>query len=296
MTHRPLYVAISPEELAIVSASPLRKLFLKQSYPVDIHSDREVKEFCALASECRKLGAKIVDRNQIEDLLKQGLQLIKIGRTSVDDDLQLLSHFNSESEWNHDNLEKVFYWDHYLKPSRQISSFFLSDKEALLKLGEQFDNRGALFVKTRTKGNSREYANFDDFKSALGDPSLLISAFKDLIVSDVMDIHRVNVSVSGVLQSMPDEWRHYVYAEKLIASSRAFDCDENGATVDVEHLAIAKRVMVELAQRDFSTSYVLDTCRLRTGEISEIEINNIFSSGIYSEAVIPLLANAFLTA
>lgn len=289
-----MHIAISPEELAILDISRIRRLFSKPAFPIDVHSGREVKEFVTLAAECRRIGAEVVNSNEIERMLKAGEGVLKIGRTDLERDLQVLSNVRSKTAWNECNLEKVFYWDKYLKPARQIWSAFIGGKEDLVMVSKLFNENGPLFIKTRTKGNSRLYQSFEEFQESLGDVSLLVSAFRDLIISEPLDIAVIDVFIDGVKQSKPDECRHYIVSGNLIASSRAFECDDHSTHRVTEHQEYAKMMVARLNISGFADTYVLDTCRLKDQSVAEIEINNLFSAGIYDQSVIPSLAQALV--
>lgn len=290
----PMHIAISPEELAILDMSRIRRLFSKPAFSIDVHSGREVKEFVELAAECRRIGAEVVSSNEIERLLKAGERVIKIGRTELERDLQVLATVSSETVWNENNLEKAFYWDKYLKPSRSLWSAFLGSEEDLQRVAKLFDEHGRLFIKTRTKGNSHLYESYDDFMDSLGDLSILVSSFRDLIISEPIEIATIEVKIGGLMQSKPDEFRHYIISGELVTSTRAFECDDPVSRADDNHVAKVKEAMGYLKEKGFANTYVLDTCRLRDQSIAEIEINNLFSAGIYDLSVIPNLAQALV--
>ena len=132
----------------------------------------------------------------------------------------------------------------------------------------------------------------------VGDIGSLAEESRDLIISEVMDIAQINAMVSEGSITRSDEWRHYVYQQRLICSTHAFDCNSSH-TEDSGRLVNEKKALAiveELKESDFPTSYVLDTCTLVDGKIAVVEINNIFSSGIFDKSAIVSLAEAVVTA
>lgn len=151
-----------------------------------------------------------------------------------------------------------------------------------------------LFIKTVTKGFAGIYDSFEDFLDITGDLSLLSYESKNIIASEVIDIKKINARVDGKIKITTDEWRHFVYKNKLITSTHAFDCDRkytdnSGYKGNVNK---AKNLINSLADSDFSSTYVLDTCTLSNGKVEAIEVNNFFSSGIYSKFAVNDIAKS----
>ncbi len=191
------------------------------------------------------------------------------------------------------NLEKVISWTQYVNPKRRLWNFCIDVEEDLKTLKLLFSEHDVLFIKTVTKGFAGFYHRFDALIGIYGDLSKVSFESKNIIVSEVIDIKKVEARMSReVVKVVTDEWRHFVYKNRVISSIHAFDCDERDTDrtgYEQNHQA-AKQMVGNLSERDFASTYVLDTCTLSSGDVEVIEVNNFFSSGIYSRDAIRSIA------
>jgi len=291
-------IAISDKEYLIHKRNRFLRYIIKPAYPIIIESGQAITEFVALADKCKSMGLSVIPHGEIKKCLDKGEAVLKFGKTDINSDILSLSHYSHPySEWNLTNLEKVLDWHQYVPSERRLWNLFLDNEEHLSLLKQLFCQNGSLFIKTKTKGSAGIYNKFDDFFNSLPDLSLLCEESKERLVSEVVQIKEIKARVSRKIETRKDEWRHYIYKEKLITSTHAFDCDEkltdhSGYKKNVEK---ALNVIEILSKAHFATSYVLDTCTLTDGTVTVVEINSFFSSGLYNKHTVELIAKGIFS-
>lgn len=200
----------------------------------------------------------------------------------------------TQSEWNAENLKKVLYWQRYVPTRRQLWGLHLDVPEHKAQLQHFFRQYGSLFVKTVSKGWAGIYHSYAELLASLGDLTLLRSSSKDLLVSEVMELKTLRATLRGQERWITDEWRHHIYRGTRVCSTHAFSCDVQSSdhSTQAQHIAYTNTLIKQLAAKEFASSYVLDTCQLRDGQIEAVEVNNLFASGIYAEDAVKALARA----
>ncbi len=249
-------IAISHKEYLIHQKNAFFRYLTKPDYPIDIHSGRTITEFVALADKCRSIGLSVIPYHQIRKCLESGENVLKFGKTDINTDILELSRYpNIKSEWNLNNLEKVLDWYHYVQSERRIWNLFLDRKEDLYLLRQLFSQYGSLFIKTKMKGFSGTYKSFERFLKNLPYFSLLAEESKDILVSEVMELKSIETEHFPNKQIQTDEWRHYIYQDKLITSSHAFDCDERRTDNSGyrNHVRKARQMMEIFSHSHFAT-------------------------------------------
>lgn len=295
MSRQSPVIAISEAELGLHRKPRWTRCFFGRAYPRNLHSGRPITEFVALADCAAALGLKVAPHIEVEDCLRQSVPVLKFGKTDVAEDLRLLRQYpNLTAEWNTQNLETVAEYSHHLDLGRSTWSLFLRMPEHQARLRQLFVAHGRLFIKTRTKGYSQVYAAYDEFMGALGDVSRLCEESLDVLVSEVMDIHRIRADAPDGVKMLPDEWRHHVYCGHRVASTHAFACRAPGTdhSTQASHVARAESAIEDLRGKAFATTYVLDTCTLTDGATVVVETNSFFASGIYSADAVHAIARA----
>ena len=293
-----IHIAVSDAEWELHQIWPFCRFLFKHRYPVNLHSQQPITEFVLLADYCAKLGASVVPSSQIEELLREGIPVVKFGQTNLAEDLALLTRFpNLNSEWNRKNLELVGEFNRYLNLGRKTWNVFLGISEHHQLLQDLFRRYGKLFIKTRTKGFSKIYHSYSECLKEWGDIDSLAEESRDLIVSEVIEIAQIDAVLPDGPGVHNDEWRHYVYQQRLICSLHAFDCDSSCTDNSSRRANIqkAQSVINELKDLEFATTYVLDTCTLSDGEVVVVEANNFFSSGMFDKKAILEIARAVVS-
>jgi len=297
MNNKPATIAISDNEFRLHRKPRFLRRFFHGQYPRNIHSGKPITEFVALADQCARRGVLVVPHSRVEEFLRRGEPILKFGKTNLAGDLALLKrHPNPGSEWNQRNLETISEYNHFLNLGRKTWNLFLSAPEHQDKLRELFRQHGRLFVKSLHKGHSKVCSSYENLMAELGDLSRLSSESVEIFVSEVINIRQIEAETPEGRKLLPDEWRHYVYRQRLIASGHAFDCDSDRADNSGQpaNYVKARATIDELRQTDFATTYVLDTCSLGDATAAVIETNSFFASGIYSRAAIQAIAEAIV--
>jgi hypothetical protein len=188
----------------------------------------------------------------------------------------------------------IRFWDGFIETGRRTWAIDLrSEPDRLRAL---FLEHGRLFVKSLVKGHAAVADSFDALVRGMGPLSRLDAASAELLVSEVIELEEIDAVISGRRVRRTDEWRHWIFKGRLLASCHAFDCDtlrtsKTGRTVNER---LAHDVTARLSGTDFATTYVLDTGTLRDGPAAVIEANVFFSSGIYDEAALRAIAEALI--
>jgi len=276
---------------------PLR--LLPPRYDRELWSGRPVKEFVALAKLLRRGGFQIFPASRPPHLGgREPLEVLKIGKCHPDRDPRLMRQYGSRnlSEWNPRNLEMMEYFDQYIDLGRKTWYVNLRTGEGQAQLHHLLHEHGPLFVKSLVKGHGTIVESAHAYIREFGDLSLVDADSLTLLVSEVIHIREIEAVTGGRRGPRTDEWRHYVYRGRRVATTHAFECDLRRTSAEYREANVqhAESVLTKLRGTDFATSYVLDTCTLEGGGCAVVETNFFFSSGIYDWAALGPIADAIL--
>jgi hypothetical protein len=145
------------------------------------------------------------------------------------------------SEWNRRNLETVRDFSQFLDLGRQTWNLYLNAAAHQQKLRGLFLQHGPLFIKSVVKGWSGVYPSWDKLQGELGDVVRLEPESLEVLVSEVIEIRPIRAATPGGVRMVPDEWRHHVYRQQIVASTHAFDCNESRTDDHITNIQLPGR-------------------------------------------------------
>lgn len=286
-------VVISDRDYRIHRQPRWWRRLVRPRYACDLGGE-PVTEFVALADACAVAGVEVRPEADLAAVADGTRAVLKFGPSDPLADRRFLAAHDTHSEWNLAAVEKPAEFPRYLELGRQTWSLFLGAEEHRCQLQALFAAHGPLFVKTTQKGYARVFRTCAELLALLGKPEALCEESMDVLVSEVLEFRQI--AAAGVMggQRRNDEWRHYVYGCRRVATTHAFFCDlrQTDAAGQEANVAKAEAVIAHLRGTDFATSYALDTATLAEGSIAVVETNNLFASGIYSTEAVRALAAA----
>ncbi|MEW6746735.1 MAG: ATP-grasp domain-containing protein [Planctomycetota bacterium] len=271
--------------------------FLPPRYERDLATGKPIREFVTLARRLIEAGFEAAPESR-PPLVDSDcrVHVLKFGPCGVDSERARISRYGGRntSEWNLRNLEMIPYWDSLVDLGRRTWALNLrTDAE---RLRELLREHGRLFVKSIVKGHAEIVSSFDAYMRELGPLELLDGDSVSVLVSEVLAIRAIDAVTGGRERRRTDEWRHWIYKGRRVATSHAFDCDERRTPSDSREAneRFAEATAERLRSTEFATTYVLDTCTLAGSGWAVVEANYFFSSGIYSEEAIDAIATAIV--
>ena len=229
---------------------------------------------------------------------RRELEIVKVGPCNIYLDPRLMDRYGerNRSEWNPRNLEMVQYFNHYIDLGRQTWNLNVRYAQGRHQLRRLLGEHGRLFVKSVVKGHASLVTDYEAYMRGFSDLDIVDDDSLSLLVSEVIAIREIEAVVRRRRVSRTDEWRHYIYRGKRVATSHAFDCDEGRTSCEHRELneRYADRVAERLCGTDFAASYVLDTCTLEDGGCTVVEANFFFSAGIYADDALEAIAAAII--
>ena len=289
-------VLLSDRDYTIVK-KPAYLRWLPDKYDIDINSNKPVKEFVKLAIKLCKRGFVPFKTSQPPYLeSEERLTVIKLGKSNVESDRLLMKRYGTrnQSQWNIRNLEMVMELSNHIDLKRMCWNFHIGFEEDRHKLKKLFSRNGQLFIKSVIKGHASIEDSYEKNISEFGNLENVDSESLMLFVSEVMNIAKIEADINNKIVYRNDEWRHWVYRGKVIATCHAFDCRSDKTSDQYRDLNVrfAKEIAQRLQENKFATTYVLDTCTLEGNDCSVVESNFFFSSGVYDKSVLDPIVDA----